>query len=151
MRKPSPEVLDLLAVCSSGVGHLALALRELVLTEAPDAAEKVYKNHPSAFWFGFGRKDEEPKMKDMFCYIATANNHVNLGFCLGASWPDPDRVLEGAGKKMRHVKFRNLRDLERPFVRRYVRAAMQSPGGGFIGSETGLGDQRSELGPGEAH
>jgi hypothetical protein len=48
-----------------------------------------------------------------------------LGRCRrGASLPDPNHVLEGEGKTMRHVKFRCERDLERPFVRRYIRAAM---------------------------
>src|SRR6516164_11721835 len=72
----------------------------------------MYSNHPSAVWFGSG-----PKMKDMFCYIAAARTHVNLGFCRGASLSDPDRVLEGEGKTMRHIKFRSERDVERPFVR----------------------------------
>jgi hypothetical protein len=34
-------------------------------------------------------------------------------------------VLEGEGKTMRHIKFRSQRDLERPFVRRYIQAAME--------------------------
>lgn len=97
-----------------------MALRDVVLTEAPDAVEKFYRNHPSAIWFGSGEK-----MQDMFCYIAAATNHVNLGFCRGAFLPDPNHILEGEGKKMRHVKFRTERDLERPFVRRYIRAAIQ--------------------------
>jgi hypothetical protein len=92
----------------------------MVLEEAPDAEEKIYGNHPSAVWFGFGLK-----MKDMFCYIATATKHVNLCFCQGALLSDPNRVLEGAGKIMRHVKLRSERDLERPFVRRYIRAAIE--------------------------
>jgi hypothetical protein len=37
-------------------------------------------------------------------------------------------VLEGEGKAMRHIKFRSLRDLERPFVRRYLQAAMEQAG-----------------------
>jgi hypothetical protein len=89
----------------------------------PGFVEKVYRNHPSAVWFGFG-----PKMNDMFCYIATARGHVNLGFCRGASLPDPNHVLEGEGKMMRHIKFRSERDLERPFVRRYIRAAIEQSG-----------------------
>ena len=32
--------------------------------------------------------------------------HVNVGFFLGATLPDPDRLLEGTGKFMRHVKLR---------------------------------------------
>ena len=82
-----------------------------------------------AIWFGFGGK-----MKDMFCYIATNAKHVNLGFPRGAALPDPNRVLEGEGKAMRHIKFASERDLERPFVRRYIRAAIERvgapPGGG---------------------
>jgi hypothetical protein len=101
------------------VAHLALALRELLLSEAPDAVEMVYKNHKSAIWFGVG-----PKMNDMFCYIAAASVHVNLGFCYGGSLPDPDHVMEGEGKRMRHIKFKSERDLERPFVQRYIRAAL---------------------------
>jgi hypothetical protein len=64
-------------------------------------------------------------MKDMFCYIAAARTHVNLGFCRGASLSDPNRVLEGEGKSMRHIKFRSERDVERSFVRRYIRAAIR--------------------------
>jgi len=64
-------------------------------------------------------------MKDMFCYIAAVSSHVNLGFCRCALLPDPDRVLEGDGKKVRHIKSRGERGLERPFVRRYIRAALE--------------------------
>jgi hypothetical protein len=64
-------------------------------------------------------------MKDMFCYITTNAGHVNLGFPRGAALPDPNRVLEGGGKTMRHIKFRNRRDVERAFVRRYIQAAME--------------------------
>src|SRR5579872_6415963 len=97
---------------------LAAALRKTVLKEAPDAVEQVYRNHPTTVWFGAG-----PRMKDMFCYIATTRTHVNLGFCRGALLADPDRVLEGVGKIMRHVKFWSESDLARPFTRRYIRAA----------------------------
>jgi len=119
-RPPDRQVLDFLSFYDRPVAALALALREVVLEEAPNAVEKVYRNHPSAVWFGFG-----PKMKDMFCYIATAKSHVNLGFCRGAALSDPNGVLEGDGKTMRHVKFRDEPDVERPFVRRYIRAAVE--------------------------
>ena len=113
-------MLDFLSAYDRPVADLALALREMVLEEAPDAVERVYENHPSAVWFGSG-----PKMKDMFCYIATARSHVNLDFCRGASLSDPNHVLEGDGKMMRHVKFRSEPDVERRFVRRYIRAAIE--------------------------
>jgi hypothetical protein len=33
-------------------------------------------------------------------------SHVNVGFFHGAALPDPSRLLQGAGKFMRHVKLR---------------------------------------------
>jgi hypothetical protein len=102
------------------IADLALALREVIFEEAPDASESIYQVYTVAIWFGFSGK-----MKDMFCYIATNAGHVNLGFPRGASLPDPNGVLEGAGKTMRHIKFRSQGDVERPFVRRYIQAAME--------------------------
>jgi hypothetical protein len=123
MRRPSEPVLDILTVYEGPVSSIAMALREMVLKEAPDAVEQVYRNHPAAVWFGLG-----PKMKDMFCYIAMTRTHVNLGFCRGALLADPDHVLEGVGKVMRHVKFRSESDLARPFARKYIRAAVREAG-----------------------
>ena len=39
-----------------------------------------------------------------FGYVNTFKDHVNVGFFRGAEMPDPDSVLEGTGKFMRHVK-----------------------------------------------
>lgn len=41
-----------------------------------------------------------------FAYVNVFTAHVNVGFFQGASLPDPARLLEGAGKFMRHVKLR---------------------------------------------
>ena len=119
-RPPDPQLLGFLEAYDRHISDLALALREVILEEAPDASESIYQVYTVAIWFGFSGK-----MKDMFCYIATNAGHVNLGFPRGASLPDPNRVLEGEGKTMRHIKFRSRRDVERPLVRRYIRAAME--------------------------
>jgi len=39
-----------------------------------------------------------------FAYVNVFTGHVNVGFFHGASLPDPDRLLQGSGKRMRHVK-----------------------------------------------
>jgi hypothetical protein len=41
-----------------------------------------------------------------FAYVNVFTAHVNVGFYQGASLPDPARLLQGAGKAMRHVKLR---------------------------------------------
>ena len=41
-----------------------------------------------------------------FAYVNAFKAHVNVGFFHGAAIADPERMLEGAGKFMRHVKLR---------------------------------------------
>ena len=122
-RQPHPQLLGFLEAYDRPISEMALALREIILEEAPDASESIYQVYTIAIWFGFSGK-----MKDMFCYITTHARHVNMGFPRGATLPDPNRVLEGEGKTMRHIKFASERDLDRPFVRRYIQAAIEQTG-----------------------
>ena len=39
-----------------------------------------------------------------FGYVAAFTAHVNVGFFHGAALADPARLLQGTGKRMRHVK-----------------------------------------------
>jgi hypothetical protein len=133
-RPPDPQLIAFLEAYDRHIVDLALALREIILEEVPDASESIYQVYTVAIWFGFSEK-----MKDMFCYIATNARHINLGFPRGSTLPDPNRVLEGDGKTMRHIKFASERDLERPFVRRYIRASIEQ-----------LGDAASAGGPGKS-
>ena len=41
-----------------------------------------------------------------FAYVDAFTSHVNVGFFQGSELPDPQGLLEGAGKCMRHVKLR---------------------------------------------
>ena len=41
-----------------------------------------------------------------FGYVNAFSAHVNVGFFQGASLPDPAGLLQGAGRRMRHVKVR---------------------------------------------
>jgi hypothetical protein len=41
-----------------------------------------------------------------FGYVNVFTSHVNVGFFRGAELPDPARLLQGSGKRMRHVKLR---------------------------------------------
>jgi hypothetical protein len=139
-RPPHPQLLSFLEVYDRPISDLALALRQIILEEAPDASESIYEVYTVGIWFGF-----TGKMKDMFCYITTHGKHVNLGFPRGATLPDLNRVLEGKGKTMRHIKFASERDLDRPFVRRYIQAAIEQTGMP-AGSGTGKSTVRSAQG-----
>jgi len=39
-----------------------------------------------------------------FAYVGIYRNHVNVGFFHGADLPDGARLLQGTGRRMRHVK-----------------------------------------------
>jgi hypothetical protein len=41
-----------------------------------------------------------------FAYVNAFTSHVNVGFFQGATLADPDRLLQGTGKFMRHVKLK---------------------------------------------
>jgi hypothetical protein len=41
-----------------------------------------------------------------FAYVDAFSGHAGVGFFYGATLPDPSRLLDGAGKRMRHVKLR---------------------------------------------
>ena len=41
-----------------------------------------------------------------FGYVNVFTSHVNVGFYHGAALADPAHLLEGTGKRMRHVKLR---------------------------------------------
>jgi hypothetical protein len=47
-----------------------------------------------------------------FGYVNAFANHVNVGFFHGSALPDPARLLEGSGKRMRHVKLRPGQELD---------------------------------------
>ena len=124
-RPPDRKLLGYLAPYDPHVSRLALALRDLVLEEAPTAKESFSKGYAVGIAFSFTGKP----IKDGFCHVVTYDNHVNLGFNQGAMLPDPDRVLAGNGKSIRHVTIHSEEDLNRPFFRRYVRAAIErAPG-----------------------
>jgi hypothetical protein len=124
MRPPNRELLSYLGPYGPHISNLTLALRDVVLEEAPDAIESISKGYALAIGFSFTGKP----LKDGFCHIVAYSSHINLGFNRGALLPDPNRVLMGKGKSIRHVTIRDQEELERPFIRRYLQAAMEQVG-----------------------
>jgi hypothetical protein len=123
--KPAPpprrEYLEFLSAYEPGITTLALAVRALVLTEAPDAVELLYDayNAVSAGYSFTGRPS------DAFIHIAAYAQWVNLGFNRGVDLDDPDGVLQGAGRQVRHIRIASVADLQKPAVRAFVKDAIR--------------------------
>jgi len=120
-RAPDRRLLTYLAPYGPNITELTLALREAVLEEAPDAMESIVKGYALAIGFSFTGKP----LKDGFCHVVTYPSHINLGFNRGALLPDPNRVLIGKGKSIRHITIRDQSELDRPLIRRYLQAAIE--------------------------
>jgi len=58
-----------------------------------------------------------------FAYVSVFTSHVKVGFFQGASLPDPARLLQGAGKFMRHVKLKPGTAANAAALRRLIDAA----------------------------
>lgn len=58
-----------------------------------------------------------------FGYINVFRSHVNIGFFMGATIDDPHSLLEGSGKRMRHVKVRPENDIDSEAIRELIRSA----------------------------
>src|SRR5215469_13867285 len=120
-RPPDRQLLGYLAAYSPHISDLTLALREVVLEEAPQAIESIFKGYAVSIGFSFTGKP----LKDGFCHVVTYSTHVNLGFNRGALLHDPSRILVGKGKSIRHITIHNQNELEHPAIRRYLQAAIE--------------------------
>jgi hypothetical protein len=58
-----------------------------------------------------------------FGYVNAFKEHVNVGFFFGALLKDPARLLEGTGKRGRHVKLRPGREVDSAALARLVDVA----------------------------
>ena len=63
-------------------------------------------------------------MTESHVYIMPKEAYVNLGFFHGSSLKDSDNLLEGTGKKMRHVKVRSLKEVQNPALRTLILEAL---------------------------
>jgi hypothetical protein len=58
-----------------------------------------------------------------FAYVDSFESHVNVGFFNGAMLDDPTGLLEGSGKRMRHVKLTPDAKVDGAALRGLIKAA----------------------------
>lgn len=109
---------DVVAVSQGDVAEIAQRARALIASVMPGVTEVVWLKQKT-IGYGVGPK----KMSEHFCYLALNKAHVNLGFFYGADLEDPDGILEGTGKLLRHVKLRSIGDVAQPALRSLVERA----------------------------
>lgn len=88
------------------------ALRALVKRVAPELRESV--KWGNGCWI-----TDDANV----AYVYSADDHVQFGFFAGAALKDPERLLQGSGKYVRHVKLRKLADIDERALAALVRQA----------------------------
>jgi len=100
-------------------GHLQdieRALRAVIRSEVPEAVEWV--DFPDRLiGYGFSMK-----MADLLFALIAHKAHVNLQLADGAVLPDPTGIVEGTGKRVRHVKIRSVEAARSDAVLALIRA-----------------------------
>jgi len=90
-----PEVDAWFAQAAGELRRFALPWFERMRACGTDVRELLHDGHPTAC-----------VGEAAFCYVDAFSAHVNVGFFHGADLDDPSGLLEGTGKRMRHVKLR---------------------------------------------
>ena len=109
---------EILAGVNPEVQELARQARDLIVSVYPGVVEVPWPKQ-RVIGYGVGPK----KMSEHFCYISVSKNHINLGFMYGSELPDPEKLLGGEGKLLRHVRVTKPEDLEHPALRKLLEVA----------------------------
>ena len=93
--KRDPAIEAWMREHSCELGAIARSWFEVMRDCGDDVRELLHDGHPTAC-----------VADAAFAYVNAFKAHVNVGFFRGAEIADPDGLLEGTGKFMRHVKLR---------------------------------------------
>lgn len=91
---------------------IAAKLRQIVKEAAPKASEAIKWGMPVY------------ELSGMLCYIRERPAYMTFGFYhQGIHLSDPDKLLEGTGENMRHVKVRTMSDIKGGLFTNWVKQA----------------------------
>ena len=99
--------------------ELALKTRQTIVKSANGCSELLYNTYAVSNVFTYSHR-----LKEAFIHIATYSRHVNLGFNRGKLLPDPQGILEGTGKLIRHIRVESASTLRKPAVKSLITAAI---------------------------
>jgi hypothetical protein len=122
MRKQDADrdLLRFLARYTPEIRALAEDTLATMRKRLPGAVELVYDNY-YALVIGFGPNE---RASDAIFSVVLYPQHVTLCFIYGAALPDPDKILNGSGNQVRHIRLGDAVVLNRPEVRRLMKAAV---------------------------
>ena len=113
--KPTVSVEEWLSNLPTDLQEVTKALRAVARKNLPGAHEFIYHDA-----IGYSVNDSP---FDRICYIAPQKKgYVNFGFFFGAGLSDPEKLLVGEGKRLRHVKIRSVDEAKNPALAKLIAA-----------------------------
>ncbi|HET6276489.1 MAG TPA: hypothetical protein VFE16_11220 [Candidatus Cybelea sp.] len=114
---------------SPAIAKRARAALGIMRKRLPGAFELVYDN-AYALVVGFG-PSERPSAA-LFSIVIFPQK-VSLCFLYGVDVPDPEGLLQGGGKQVRHIRIEDEKTLARRNVRALMKAAVEAAGNPYDG------------------
>lgn len=122
-RKSAQSQLDhLLDKYTPEVATAGRACLKKMRARLPGATQLVYDTY-NALGVGFGPSE---KASEVIFSIVLYPRYVTLFFLQSVGLPDPERLLEGDGKAVRHIKLESATDLDKPAIRELMSIALSS-------------------------
>lgn len=121
MKNPRPIHPDFqffLDLKSKEVIDLFSDLRAYILELFPDSNELIYHTHALTAVFSISEK-----LGDAFIMLPIYTNHMNLGFNKGILLRDPDKLLTGTRKLIRHIPVQKPSDYRNKKVEALIKAS----------------------------
>jgi hypothetical protein len=116
----SETVRQLLIPYSEQVQSLVEQLRKLIFSVLPDIKEDA--DLPAKLLaYSYG-----PGYKHVICTIILSRNGAKLGIFNATQLPDPDKLLQGAGKVHKHVVINEPKDIKNPGVEALLKEALKA-------------------------
>ncbi|QXJ20819.1 DUF1801 domain-containing protein [Actinomadura graeca] len=100
-----------------GYAGILDVLRTLMVAHAPGAVECLTCGSPA--WRGEG----------ILAVVSQSKSHLTFAFERGAEFRDAHGLLEGAGRSTRHIKIRDIDDIDEAALRDYIEQAVALDGG----------------------
>lgn len=117
MTREKPETWDeVLAAHRSDVVAAARVVQTVILEELPGVVVHFDRGN------GLLALGSSSAMRDLLFALIPHAGWLNLQLADGAVLPDPEGIVEGTGKRIRHVKLRSAEAAARPAVRELIRS-----------------------------
>lgn len=106
------KVTDYIGKAGNGKSEILESLRDLIHDTIPETSEDLKFGMPV-----FAKKK-------IFTYLKSNKHHINLGFYNIERISDPNGLLEGSGKNMRHLKVKTMNDIDAAQIKEWLMASI---------------------------